>query len=435
MTVGSKPINAVVIAWALLALVGGLAGCAHLGGDESGVAMSRGGPYSPEDEALYLARYRQFVETAPSGGGVGDYDPLEPVAGASEPTQIAAAPAVTLSPAALAAARSYAAEHNSSALLVWRDGRLEEESYFDGFNRDTPIVSKSLAKPVTALLIGRAIRQGFIKSLDQPVGDFIAEWRGDPQRSKITIRNMLAMETGLQAQALSGGPEEMLFRAYLHPRHDQIIIHDYPMTDEPGTRYEYSNANADLVAPVIERATGKRYAEYLSEALLEPIGAAGGSVWVNRPGGTAHSGCCLLLPAQSWLKMAILLIDDGVWNGKRLLPKDYVEEMRTGSAPNPHYGLGIWLGGSYLERRGYANPDSPAAKVLHSEPYLDKQLFLFDGNSNQVVYIIPSERMIILRTGANPPKDREWDNAYLPNLLIRDANRAPGSIWPEPQPW
>ena len=140
-----------------------------------------------------------------------------------------------------------------------------------------------------------------------------------------------------------------------------------------------------------------------------------------------------MLPAQSYLRLAILLLDDGIWNSERLLPPGYVADMRTAAPQNPHYGLGVWLTGPYLERRGYANPRIEAGKVLHSEPYLDKDLFLFDGNSNQVVYIIPSQRMIVLRTGSRPPAGLEWDNAFLPNLLIRDAIAAPGAVVPEAQ--
>lgn len=390
-------------------------------------------PFSEADETLYLARYQALLTAGQIGSGQASYDPLEKIAGSVNPKALPTLPAATLSPEALAKGRSYAAERNSSAFMVWRDGVLEEETFFGDFGRHSLIVSKSLAKPVTALLVGRAIMQGHIKSLDQPVADFISEWRDDPQRSKILVRHLLDMRTGLQAQAVSGGPEEMLYRAYLHPRHDTIIINDYRMTHEPGERYEYSNANADLIAPLIERATGMRYAEYITKALLEPLDAPGGSVWINRPGGTAHSGCCLLLPAQDWMRMAILLLDDGVWEGKRLLPEGYVAEMRRPTEQNPHYGLGLWVAGKYLKRRGYANPEMDVGKVLHSEPYLDRELFLFDGNSNQVVYIVPSERLIILRTGATPPKDKEWDNAFLPNLLIRDANRALDSSMPRSQ--
>lgn len=390
--------------------------------------------YSKEDEAAYLRRFDKLLEDARIGTGLGGYDPLEPIVGATEPKLLPVAAKRALSDRAIAQAHDYVAARNTSAFLVWKDGALQHEAYFGEFDAKAPIISKSMAKPVTALLVGRALIEGHIQSLDQPVADFITEWKGDPEREKIKIRYLLDMRTGLLPQGFSSKPEDILNRAYLHPRHDEIIINDYPMTHEPGARYEYSNANAELVAPVIERATGKRYSEYVSEALLEPIGAMGGSVWVNREGGTAHSGCCMLLPAQSWLRMAMLVMNDGVWEGKRLLPDGYVDQMRTGTSQNPYYGMGLWLAGPYIERRGYAHPDVPYGKVEHSEPYLDKDLFLFDGNSNQVVYMIPSQDMIILRTGGRPPQEAQWDNTVLPNLLIQDAVDVVGGTLPKPQP-
>ncbi len=387
--------------------------------------------FSPEDEALYLKRVGEISNV--TGRGLEGYDPLESVAGAPI-SSLPHARRHRVTNEALAAAESYAAERKSSSLIVWRDGKIEAEHYFNGFDASKPIVSKSLAKPVTALLIGRAIKLGYIKSLDQPVADFITEWKGDPSRAKMKIRHLLDMRSGLLMQGQPGGPQDILNRAYLHPHHDEIIIREYPLINEPGTRYDYSNATAELIAPVIERATGMRYGTFLSQALLKPIGATGGSIWVNRPGGMAHSGCCLMLPAQSWLRMAVLLMNDGRWNGKRLLPDGYAAAMRTSTPQNAHYGMGIWVAGQYIERRGFAHPSIPFGQVLHSEPYAARDLYLFDGNGNQVVYIVPSQRLIVLRTGDAPPKTLEWDNAYLPNLLIRGSIGRPGESPPEPQP-
>ena len=172
------------------------------------------------------------------------------------------------------------------------------------------------------------------------------------------------------------------------------------------------------VRSVIERATGRRYAEFLSREVLQPLGAMGGTVWVNRPGGLAHSGCCLMLPPESWLRL-----EDGRWEGRRLLPQGYVAEMTRATAQNPYYGMGVYVSGRYTPRRGWLNPEREpeARRVLHSEPYLADDLFLFDGNANQVVYVIPSQRLVILRVGGNPPcsSDSEWDNAFLPNTILR----------------
>jgi len=369
------------------------------------------------EEAVYMKRYQAQAEAAQQGGGLPAYDTLEPVAGAAEIDLIPTA-ASDISNSAMATARTFAADRNTSAFLVWHKGALVEETYFGEYDRSALINSKSLAKPITAIVIGRAIAEGHVQSLDQPVADFITEWQSDTGKSKILIRHLLDMRTGLLAQGNPTGPEDVLQRAYLHPRHDQVIIDEYPLINPPGTRYEYANANSELIAPLIERATGMRYADYLTKMVLEPLGAAGGTVFVNRPDGTAHSGCCIQLPAQTYLKLGILLLQDGVWDGTRLLPEGYVAAMRTPTRENPHAGLGVWMAEPYIERRGSLNPCLDIGRTLHSEPYAASDLFLFDGNSHQVVYIVPSKNLVILRTGSYPPKDRPWDNSVIPNSII-----------------
>jgi CubicO group peptidase (beta-lactamase class C family) len=386
-------------------------------------------PYSAADEALYLERFARLMDASRLGFGLESYEPLEPVPGARNPAPLARAAAgdTRIAAAALQAAEAYAVRNNSSAFMVWHDGKIEKASFPKGMKPEDTFPSRSLAKPMTAVAIGRALALGKIRSLDQPVADFISEWRGDPRRSKILVRHLLDMRSGFLPQGPAMTAGDILNRAYLHPRHEQIIIHDYPVVDEPGTRYEYNNATSELVAVLIERATGVRYGKWLSREVLQRIGAPGGTIWVNRPGGTAHSGCCLMLPAEAWLRLGVLLLQDGVWEGQRLLPPGYVPAMRTPTAENPYYGLGVYVAGRYIARRGFANParDTEARRVLHSEPYLADDVFLFDGNSNQVVFIVPSRRLVVLRVGDNPPRGAggEWDNSALPNLLIRGLSQ------------
>jgi CubicO group peptidase (beta-lactamase class C family) len=372
---------------------------------------------SDTEQAVYLQR---LAGAGPNGRDT--YDPLEAVPGAADPVVVPAAPHPTISAEARAKAVAYAMANNSKALIIWRDGRLETEAYGLGASATTPINARSMAKPLGAIAIGRAIKLGAIKDLDQPAAAFIASWRGTA-KAAITIRQLLNMTSGLAEQGAVGDPASVMSRAYLSPRHDAVLVDDYPLTAVPGERYQYSNASADLIAVVIERATGRRYAEFLSSELLKPMGAAGGEVWVDRPGGLAHSGCCILLPARTWLSLGLLLMQDGTWSGRRLLPPGYVKAMLTPTVSNPRYGLGVWLQGDYVQRRGFGRPDQMLGAVLHSEPYLAKDLFLFDGNANQVLYMVPSQHLAILRMGDPPPKSPEWDNAYLPNLILRDLER------------
>jgi len=369
---------------------------------------------APDAEALYLRRYERYAK-GEAGMGLAAYDTLAPLGGVRHWQALPAGKSIP--EPALARARAYAAGANSSAFMVWHRGRLVEQSYFGDTREDTPIVSKSLAKPLAVIAVGRAIAAGRIASLDQPMADFITEWRGTP-RGAITIRQVLSMRSGLLPQGAAPGPDDILNRAYLHPYHDREIIEHYPLVDVPGARYEYSNANGDLVAPLIERATGVPYEEWLAREVLAPIGARGGRIWMNRPGGMPHSGCCALMPAESYLRLGILLARDGVWDGRRLLPGGFVKAMTTGTAQNPHAGLGVYLGSPYAQWRGPGNPQSTTGRSYHSAPYRAADLFLFDGNSNQVVYIVPSRQLVILRTGERPPASPAWDNAMLPNILL-----------------
>ena len=389
-------------------------------------------PHTAEDEALYQQRFQALISSFKTGVGLDSYDRLVAVPGANAPPlPLAQLAQRSVSAAAMTAAKDFAEQNHSTALLIYRRGILEQETYFGTTTRETLLNAKSFAKPLTAIAIGRAIALGYITSLDAPVSDYIPQWRNDPVKSKILIRHLLDMRTGFLPQAAAMDPANILNRAYLHPRHDEIIINEYPMTSTPGERYDYSNATSEMVGPVIERATGMSYQDFLSRDVLKPIGADGGLIWMNRDHGVAHSGCCILLPAQSWMRLSILLLNNGQWDGHALLPANFVKAMRTGTAQNPHYGLGVWLAGPYLRERGIANHDRGEYTTLHSEPYAADDLFLFDGNANQVSFLVPSEDLIVMRMGAAPLKEPRWDNAYLPNLVLRGIEKHRGTSRPQ----
>lgn len=386
-------------------------------------------PFNAEDEALYMTRVNARGKSQATG--LKAYDTLAPVAGTDRHVALPKLATRTISDEASAAALNYVTDKNSSAFMVWRNGSLETEHYFGDFDKDSLIVSKSLAKPISVIAVGRAIAEGHIESLDQPVADFITEWDGT-DKAKILVRHLLDMRSGLLPQGQALEADHVLNRAYMHPRHDEVIINEYPLVDIPGTRYDYANATAELVAPLIERATGVQYEDWVSNEILKPLGAKGGEIWMNREDGTPHSGCCTLLPAETYMRFAILYLQDGVWEGQQLLPAGYVTEARTATPQNLHTGMGVYVAGPYVEKRGPLNPDMPLGQTLHSEPYLADDLYLFDGNGHQVAYIIPSAGMVILRTGSWMPKDVTWDNSVLPNMLLEGIDFPDGSA-PIPQ--
>lgn len=387
------------------------------------------GEFTPKEEAIYQQRFVDMIEAFRTGADSTSYAIEAPVGAALTAASLKRGPSKILSTAVIEDVVQYARDNRSDTLVIYEKGQIVAEDYFGENDIDTLMVSKSLSKPLGTLAIGRAIELGFIKSLDQAVSDFVIEWKGTDKNS-ILIRHLLEMRSGLLSQSNSPDPDSVLNRAYLHPRHDEVIIHEYPLVDTPGTRYEYLNANSELVSTIIKRATGMSYPEFLAAQVLAPLGSGGGMVWVNRAGGTAHSGCCIRLPGETYLKMAILIMQKGVWDGERLLSEDFINQMITPTAYNKFAGMSVYVGREYKKDRGAGNPDTPSyTAVFHSEPYVDKDILLFDGNGNQVIYILPSRGIIIMRLGRSPKKDpgkkdSGWDNAYILNAISRalDAN-------------
>lgn len=353
------------------------------------------------------------------------YDPVDKVPGAAAAAPLAmAAPADrTIDPAALKRASDYAGSKDSYGLLVWQGGALQHAAYFQGFDRNRLIASKSMAKMIVGLVIGRAIAQGHIKSVDQPVSDFITEWKGTPKATP-TIRNFLQNSSGISRFDYSNNlPWSQTSREYLGEYHERLLIDETEYQYTPGTEYDYSMITSDMLAIVVERATKQRYADYVGQHLIQPIGAQGGTVYINRPGGLAHSGCCMMLPAESFVRMGVLMAQDGVWEGERILPAGWVRETITPSPANPKWGLHMWIGQPYMQRVRFFPERSQPIGVLHSEPYAADDLFLWDGSGNQAMWIVPSKNLVVLRFG-NTPKPKygekgEWDNSLIPNTILR----------------
>ena len=327
----------------------------------------------------------------------------------------------TISDEALQEVSEYAEKYNSNSLLVWHRGELQLREHYQGMNSDSLIIGKSMAKMVVGMVVGRAIEEGYIAGLDESASNYIEEWQGT-EKEKITIRHMLHKSVGFEPfYTLSYNPFGNFMRSYIGGNNERTLIKGYDLIDEPGTVYDYSQAVSDLIGLVLERATGMPYGQYLSESLLVPIGAQGGEVMMNRPDGLAHTGCCLLLPSESWLRMGIFAMNGGVVDGQSLFPEGWMDDYLEPSPANPAMGLHIWLGEPYLERRSWTEVGEPQGfGVYHSEPYMASDLFMFDGSGHQVVYIVPSEELVIVRTGAfSWGADPEWDNSFIVNRVIR----------------
>ena len=308
-------------------------------------------------------------------------------------------------------AKEYAQNHGSKSLVIQHKGKIVFESYWQETNPDSLFGLHSFTKTMNALLVGHLINDGYIKSIDESVSDYIEEWR-DGDKTNITIKHLLHMSGGLKETFDYSPFSDRIQRAY----GTDIVNANLNMDPEidPGTVFSHNNYNSQILGILIERASGKRYSEYFSEKIWSPLGSRDAFFFVDRPDGMVHTDCCMWASIRDMIRIGEMLMNKGLFKNKEILPKGWVEQMITSSEPNNNYGMQIWLGNEYEERRAYDARLTMYANY-HSEPYVTDDLFFMDGIGKQRMYMIPSESLVILRTGDNSP---DWDDSKLPNLIL-----------------
>jgi hypothetical protein len=212
--------------------------------------------------------------------------------------------------------------------------------------------------------------------------------------------------------------------SYLALRTDlRYVVDNIPAESGPGRRFDYNNVNFQALGFVLESATGRRYPDYLSEKLWQPIDAGEAALWLDRDGGSARTFGYLFATASDWGRVGQLLLQEGEWDGKTVISRDYLREMLKPSPSEPTYGMGIWL----------ANDDHQWRE--REPPFLVRGIFYLDGRYKQRVYVIPSHDIVIVRVGENA---RGWEESALPNAVMKDAagesGNLPGKPMTQPPP-
>ncbi len=369
---------------------------------------------------LYWSRYFRALTVNPLEPPIDWYKPVAVVKGAPGKALPKTSPqAAGIDPAALAAAADYAGARKSDALIVVKDGAIVYERYWNGVGPTSRMKAHSFTKTLTGMLIGAAIADGKIKSVDQPAADFITEWRGD-ERAKITIRDLLQMSSGLAAPDYSYAPWSSTIRTFLSPdlAKDNLAL---KATHPPGTVFGHHNPDPVALSVIIERATGKTFADYMSEKLFRPLAMHDGQLWLAKEGGLAHGDCCLVSQVQDWMRIGVMLANGGSFDGREVLPASYVEAMSAPGKANPGYGFQIWRGRPYAADRIYT-PERPDKSSKSAEPIAAEDAIFLDGWGKRRLWIVPSQKLVILRDGVDLD---DWDDTKIPNLILRGLTPAP----------
>jgi CubicO group peptidase (beta-lactamase class C family) len=280
------------------------------------------------------------------------------------------------------------------AYVVIKNDSLLHEQYWDGFGPDSRSNSFSMAKTFVGILIGAAIDEGKIKSVDQPVGDFLPEFK-EGDNSKLTIKHLLTMSSGINFDENYVSPFAYPAQAY-YGSDLRKLTYGYKLTEEPGKKFKYLSGNSELLAFVLEKATGKTLSDYMSEKIWKPVGARNEALWsLDREDGVEKAYCCFNSNALDFARLGQLYLDSGKWNGTQLISSDYVlnsikpgDLINEDGSKNNKYGYAWWL-----------IPD-----------YKGHSVFYARGILGQYILCIPDEKMIVVRLGRKRDKDKTKDH-------------------------
>lgn len=259
------------------------------------------------------------------------------------------------------------------AFLIIKDDQIWYEDYAKNYGPTSKTNSYSMAKSITVALIGKAIDEGYLKGLQQPVRDFYPDY--DP---RVTIGHLAGMTSGMHWNEDYDNPFSSVARLYLVKDIREYML-EKKILVEPGSRFEYNSGNTQLLGMLLEKAVGKSPSAYLSEKFWQPMGMQEDALWEldSKEHGMEKTYCCIASNARDFSRFGKLFKDGGLWNGKSLLSGKFIRKCTQPSLPeSPQYGHGFWL-----------------------SQHLGKTIFAMRGILGQYVIVIPEDDLIITRLG------------------------------------
>jgi CubicO group peptidase (beta-lactamase class C family) len=261
-----------------------------------------------------------------------------------------------------------------------------------------------MAKSILGVLVGRALKQGYIKSLDQPVADFIPAFK-EGKKSKITIKHLLMMSSGIAFDEDYINPLAYPAAAYYGSDLEKLTL-SYPAKDEPGKVFKYLSGDSQLLAFVLKAATGKTVSEYAAEQLWKPIGAEHDALWnLDHENGWEKAFCCFYSNARDFARIGKLYKDFGKVDSIQLIDSAYVAEATSPNGlvdedgkPYTQYGYQWWI------------VDYKGMRI----PYMR-------GILGQYVFVLRDKNAVVVRLGHYRPKTKTPEGYPTDVKLYLDA--------------
>ncbi len=288
---------------------------------------------------------------------------------------------------------SYMAAMRTTGVIVLKDGKIVLERYGLGRSPEDRWTSFSVAKSVTSTLVGAAIRDGYIKSLDAPVTDYIGELKGSAYDG-VTIRQLLTMTSGVTWNEDYADPHSDVAQAggvILDPGVNPIVsyMRRLPRADPPGSKWLYKTGETDLAGVLVSNAVGKPLADYLSEKIWAPYGMEEDAVWVEDVAGHERGGCCISMTLRDYARFGQFMLGGGKAGGVAVLPPGWVAD-----ATSEHVRL----------------PPEEGARGYGYFWWLSPGAYAAEGIFGQEIIVFPGDRVVIAINSAwlHADDDADW---------------------------
>ena len=275
--------------------------------------------------------------------------------------------------------------NDTHAFLVIQDGKLLYEKYWDGYDSAKISGSFSAAKSIISLLIGIAIDEGKIKSVEEPAGNYLPHFKTNGL-DKVRIKDLLTMSSGTNYN--EGDKSYFSMNAYGYYGDDEeYMVNMMERKEAPGVYWQYRSGDTQVLGLIVEKVFGQSISALVSERFMKPMGANADALWLL-DGAEKHEKafCCFNAVARDYAKFGQLVLNKGNWNGKQLVSEKYIAEATTPASslkdrtendqPVDFYGYQYWM-------------------VNHNGVHAIAQNGLF----GQYVYIIPEKNAIVVRLG------------------------------------
>jgi len=269
--------------------------------------------------------------------------------------------------------------NNTVAFLIIRNDSILFERYYQGYEESSVVASFSMAKSYTSALIGAAIADGYMKSVDEPITQYITELKNKKGFDKITIRHLLQMTSGIKANESYYNPFGQAARLY-YGRSLRAYVKRLKIDYEPGTKFAYRSVNTQLLGFIIERATGKTVTDYTNEKIWKHLGMEYDASWSidKKRKGMEKTFCCINARARDFAKFGRLYLNNGNWNGQQLLPSAWVTQSTT--PDKTQGGVEYYKYQWWITRTGY----------------------MADGLHGQYIYVNREKNVVVVRLGKSP---------------------------------